>query len=170
MPAEAPRECERRFLVSDAGILEGRVGCTVIQGYLFSQDEWCVRVRREFEIEEGKDSPREKQPTVAIKGPRRGGARVEYEWDVDHDTVIALMMISTLKIAKTRFSIIYGEQLWDVDVFHWDNEGLIIAECETEKQLTTIAIPPWCGDEVTDDPSYNNEALAANPWRTRPGV
>ncbi|MDR1103430.1 MAG: adenylate cyclase, partial [Tannerella sp.] len=54
------------------------------------------------------------------------------------------------------------------DVFHGDNEGLVVAEIELSSEEDTFEQPDWLGEEVTGDPRYYNAMLARHPfnrWR-----
>ena len=54
--------------------------------------------------------------------------------------------------------------MWEVDEFHGDNEGLIVAEIELDDENKKFEIPPWLGEEVTADYRYLNSNLAINPF------
>lgn len=155
-------EVERRFLVTDGTVVKGHDGNVIVQAYLFSKDGFVVRVRRTH-LPDTKNTYREGISLLTAKGPRHDGKREEYEVQVSHDLAMQLIARATHKISKSRYQVVADEQLWDVDVFHGDNEGLIIAECETTDP-SAIEIPVWCGVEITDDDRYNNESLAAIPF------
>jgi adenylate cyclase len=72
-------------------------------------------------------------------------------------------------IEKTRHREIFARRTWEIDVFHGDNDGLVLAEVEVASAAERVALPPWVAAEVSDDPRYYNNKLAANPyknWRT----
>ena len=54
--------------------------------------------------------------------------------------------------------------VWEIDVFHGDNEGLIVAEVELEAVDQEVALPDWIGAEVSADPRYFNSSLVAHPF------
>ncbi len=59
---------------------------------------------------------------------------------------------------------------WEVDEFHGDNEGLVIAEIELASEDQPFERPGWVGQEVSDDPRYFNANLVADPfvnWQER---
>ena len=59
-----------------------------------------------------------------------------------------------------------NEQLkWEVDVFHGENEGLIVAEIEVPDEQTKFDLPDWIGEEVTGDRRFNNSHLVDNPYK-----
>ena len=67
-------------------------------------------------------------------------------------------------IDKTRYRIPVGEHIWEVDRFHGDNQGLVVAEVELDSEDQPFERPPWLGEEVTDDPRYYNSALSRTPY------
>lgn len=54
---------------------------------------------------------------------------------------------------------------WEVDVFHGDNEGLVVAEIEVPDEATQFDLPAWIGEEVTGIKKYNNSYLCRNPYK-----
>jgi adenylate cyclase len=54
---------------------------------------------------------------------------------------------------------------WEVDEFHGDNEGLVVAEIELKSENEDFAIPDWIGKEVTPDERYYNMNLATHPYK-----
>jgi CYTH domain-containing protein len=67
-------------------------------------------------------------------------------------------------IDKVRHWIPAGRHTWEVDVFHGDNEGLVVAEIELASEEDTFEWPDWVGEEVTGDPRYYNAMLAKQPF------
>ena len=51
---------------------------------------------------------------------------------------------------------------WEVDEFHGDLEGLVIAELEVPSEDYQFARPAFVGQEVTGDPRYYNSQLGVN--------
>ena len=45
---------------------------------------------------------------------------------------------------------------WEIDVFEGNLQGLIIAEIELKEINTSINLPDWIAEEVTEDPNYLN--------------
>lgn len=65
-------------------------------------------------------------------------------------------------IKKTRYQIPYEEFIIELDIFHEDYEGLVLAEVEF-KSLTQSEkfIPPeWFGENVSDDMRYSNRVMS----------
>jgi adenylate cyclase len=55
--------------------------------------------------------------------------------------------------------------VWEIDVFHSDNDGLIVAKIELSLENETFELPPWLRREVSDDPRYFNSNLSRNPFK-----
>ena len=151
-------EVERRFLLSDAGVLAGLSGDAVIQGYLFAQDGYCVRVRRTH----GPDG--ERGATLTAKGSRSDSMRLEYELRIPPSVAAEFLRRAPFSLSKTRYSLVDAGHLWSVDKFHGDNTGLILAELELGSPSEEVLLPDWMGPEVSDDHRYDNENLAQVPW------
>ena len=58
-----------------------------------------------------------------------------------------------------------GKHTWEVDEFHGDNEGLIMAEIELESESDLFDKPSWLGKEVTGDKRYYNAYLSEKPFK-----
>lgn len=105
---------------------------------------------------------------ITAKGARRGYTRPEFEYPIPRQDAEA--MIDTMSpysvIEKTRYYITWQDRTWEVDEFHGDNEGLVIAEIEFEDENADIPLPPWIGEEVTFDNAYDNACLAKRPYTT----
>ena len=67
-------------------------------------------------------------------------------------------------IEKTRYFVEWKGHAWEIDIFHGDNEGLIVAEIELATADQAFAKPPWLGREVSLDARYFNSNLARTPY------
>lgn len=154
-------EIERKFLVADPSCVDGVPGVRIAQGYLSLDPERTVRVRLAGD-----------QAWITIKGRSSGISRAEHEFAIPAaDAAGLLAMCLSSIIDKTRHVIHFAGHAWEVDVFHGENEGLVLAEVELEHESSSPAFPPWLGREVSDDPRFFNASLAANPFsRFRDGV
>ena len=68
-------------------------------------------------------------------------------------------------IEKTRHRQPFAGKIWEIDVFHGDNAGLVVAEVEVASELEQFEPPPWLGREVSADPRYFNSSLVNNPYK-----
>lgn len=158
-------EYERRFIVDDKRIIpDSDSGTLIVQGYLSIRNGSCFRVRRAYQ--RGSDGAfYELTPTAAFKGRRQAGARLEDEIFVEEfETATDLLRKAEWRIVKIRHEIVDADTTWEVDVFLWENEGLVIAECEGSDFMDHVTPPEWCGAEITADLRYNNENLAVSPY------
>lgn len=154
-------EIERKFLVrSDAwraaASRAGATGVRIRQGYLTTSNARSVRVRTAGE-----------RATLNVKGNKVGPRASEFEYAIPLGD--AMQMLGELCrrpfIEKTRYDIPGPDgHIWEVDEFHAENAGLMVAEIELSREDQTFAHPQWLGDEVTDDPRYLNTNLAERPF------
>ncbi len=65
-------------------------------------------------------------------------------------------------ITKTRYRIPYGNYLIELDLFHGDYEGFVLAEVEfgSAEESRAFAAPEWFGRDVSGDYHYTNAYLA----------
>jgi len=151
------QEIERKFLVTQGAWVPADPGTHVTQGYLSSRKERVVRVRIEGA-----------QATLTIKGITTGITRPEFEYSIpvaDADVMLNHLCEQPL-IDKHRHVEWYGGREWEIDVFHGDNDGLIVAEVELPSELAALDLPPWAGEDVSRDPRYFNSNLLTQPYGT----
>lgn len=150
-------EIERKFLVaSDAWRHHPQSdgGRRLVQGYLSRDPARTVRVRVAGE-----------QAWLTIKGASQGASRAEFEYPIPlADAQALLALCEQPLIDKTRHTLTVGGTVWEVDEFHGDNAGLVLAELELTAEDQPFARPDWLGEEVTHDPRYFNSALLAHPY------
>ncbi|MEW6445881.1 MAG: CYTH domain-containing protein [Pseudomonadota bacterium] len=156
-------EIERKFLVKNDN-WRSRVteSMRLRQGYLTPSLDGCkasVRVRVDGS-----------QGYLNIKSVRLGIHRHEFEYVIPLDQ--ANEMLDTLStgpiIDKTRHLVPHADHVWEVDEFHGDNEGLIVAEIELSSLDEAFELPDWACADVSDDPRYYNVSLAKMPFKTWP--
>ncbi len=90
-----------------------------------------------------------------------------YEWEKEipvDDARELLRLCDHSPVMKTRFIVPFRGHNFEVDVFHGENEGLIMAELELCSVNEEFAKPEWLGEEVTSDPRYYNSSLAVKPF------
>lgn len=152
-------EIERKFLVTPGAWTPRDAGTHFKQGYLNSDVERVVRVRIEGNV-----------ATLAIKGPVTGLSRLECEYPlpVEDAKILLDQLCEQPLIDKHRYREQHGRHTWEIDVFHGDNAGLIVAEVELDAESDTLQMPPWAGEEVSSDPRYFNSNLVKHPYRNWP--
>ena len=150
-------ETERKFLVLDDGYKAQAVESHRIrQGYIAHDMGRSVRVR----IRDGKG-------ILTIKGPFIGlGSRPEWEKELSLQEAEDLFLLCKPgSVDKTRWVVPVGESFFEVDEFHGENEGLVLAEIELGSEEEVFEKPSWLGEEVTGDQRYYNGYLARNPFK-----
>ena len=63
-------------------------------------------------------------------------------------------------IDKDRYIVDYEGHRWEVDEFHGEHEGLVVAEIELGDEAERFEKPGFIGREVTGDTRYYNSSLA----------
>ena len=151
-----PREIERKFLLLDDGWRASAVKRQrMTQGYLASGPRVSVRVRVAGS-----------EAALNIKSGGLVASRLEYEYAIPVDEARELLeLCATPLIDKTRHFVPHGDFEWEVDEFHGDNEGLIVAELELDDEDQAFPRPAWLGSEVTHLERYYNSRLAKHPYR-----
>lgn len=152
-------EIERKFLVGGDFKTQAFKATPIKQGYLSSVPERLVRVRLKGD-----------QGFITIKGKadETGLSRFEWEKEIAKEDALALLALCEPgMIDKTRYLVknTDGKHTWEVDVFHGDNEGLILAEIELDSEDEAFDKPTWLGKEVTGDDRYYNSMLMKNPYK-----
>ena len=153
-------EIERKFLVSEEGLAEAVALADsserIVQGYLASSPAATVRIRlygdKGFLTIKGKTGP-------------SGMSRLEWEKEISLDEAQVLLTLCGPKlIDKTRHKVTFAGHVFEVDEFHGDNAGLIVAEIELSSEDETFDRPAWLGKEVTGDVRYYNSSLLRHPF------
>ena len=150
-------ELERKFLVSESRLPELVKGNTIRQGYIKTKGKSVVRLR---------STP--KASYITIKGPLTGISRSEFEYEIPREEADEILdsLCSQPLIEKTRYKIKHVSHVWEIDVFHGLNKGLIVAEVELEFENEEVALPDWVSSEVSDDRRYSNSNLCKNAFST----
>ncbi len=150
-------EIERKFLVRDDGWRRrADRGTEIRQGYLAGSEAASVRVR----IAAGRAALNIKSATLGVR-------RLEYDYPIplpDAEQMLERLCMKPL-IEKRRYRVPVGDHIWEVDLFHGANEGLILAEIELAREDEPFLLPDWAGEEVSHDPRYYNTCLVSHPYR-----
>lgn len=154
------REIERKFLVK-VELWKSLAKPTpedIQQGYLFSDDLKSLRIRLKGI-----------QAFLTIKQRVSDILRHEFEYAIPPDEArFMLQYMAQSVIIKKRFVVHYDGLLWEVDVFEGDNAGLVLAEIELSGEDQAFSLPPWVGEEVSEDGRYYNIYLAEHPYNKWP--
>ena len=148
-------EIERKYLIKSGAWTPKGPGAHFQQGYLSSQKERVVRVRIEGSVAK-----------LTIKGVSSGITRSEFEYGIPLEDagVILNQLCERPLIDKHRHVEHHLGRAWEIDVFHGENDGLVIAEVELPSADAKLDLPEWVGDELSNDPRYFNSNLLKNPY------
>lgn len=149
-------EIEHKFLVrNDRWRAQADDGQRMCQGYLAGNEGMSIRVRVAGE-----------QAWLNIKHAQSMTVRREFEYAIplpDAEEILA-HLCEQGRVDKTRFRVPIDEHVFEVDVFHGDNDGLIVAEVELRHEGENFPRPEWLGEEVSEDRRYLNHFLATHPF------
>ena len=171
-------EIERKFLVKDDGFRsEASESHHLVQGYICRESGRTVRVRIADD-----------RAYLTIKGRSSDSGLSRLEWETEIQVADARSLLSLCQggiIDKTRYivPVHIDENLsgpvpqsggggvigctgrkWEVDEFHGDNAGLVMAEIELGSEDEEFLRPAWLGEEVTGDRRYYNSMLSECPY------
>ncbi|GAB7127948.1 CYTH domain-containing protein [Silvimonas sp. JCM 19000] len=148
------QEIERKFLLqADDWRQEVSRSQQIAQGYLNADPARTVRARIKGDA-----------AFITIKGKNEGIARAEFEYAIPLEDARDLLKLCPNVLDKTRHEVHRDGFVWEIDEFHGDNAGLIVAEIELPAVDTPFAKPDWLGAEVSGDPRYYNSALSTLPY------
>ena len=156
-------EIERKSLVrkGDAYKHAAFSSSHIRQGYI-AADGATVRVRT-----------RDDKAYLTIKGKSVNGGITRYEFEKEITPEEALHLLELCKggvIDKRRYLVKSGEHVFEVDEFYGDNEGLVIAEVELEREDESYEKPDFIGREVTGDRRFYNSHLLRYPFNLWKGT
>ncbi len=149
-------EIERKFLVEGEYRSLSTSHSFIAQGYICSARGRTVRVRIRGE-----------RGYLTIKGPAGADGLRRYEWEKEIPLAEArelLALCETPPLEKTRWLVPCGRHTFEVDEFHGENAGLVVAEVELAHEDESFECPPFLGREVTGDVRYYNSFLTHTPY------
>ena len=156
-----PIEIERKFLVANDGWKASVVKTSRIRdGLVVSENGRKVRVRI---LEDG--------ATLAIKGPRSGLSRREYEYKISTSEAEEILrtMCAGRHLEKVRHYVPHAGVMWEINVYEGLLEGIVIAEVELDREDRQLELPNWVGEEVTGDERYSKASMERERLRVRRG-
>lgn len=150
-------EIERKYLIAGEYRHLALRSYRIAQGYLSSAPERTVRVRIKGE-----------KAYITIKGQSSESGLSRFEWEKEisvNDAKDLLMLCESGLIDKTRYEVEFDAKIFEVDEFHGENTGLVLAEIELNSENEQINLPPWIGKEVTGDKRYYNSYLSKHSFK-----
>jgi len=149
------KEIERKFLIDLQLIGELPDGKLISQGFIGTNDKTVVRARIKGD-----------ESFLTLKGEVKGFTCSEFEYQIPVDDAKNIIneLCSGGVVDKTRYEITHENHTWEIDIFHGQNEGLVVAEVEVQSESESVSLPKWIVKEVTGDPKYFNVSLLSNPY------
>lgn len=156
-------EIERKFLVKKGGDYRGAAfSCSHIQQGYIPADGVTVRIRL-----------RDDEAFLTIKGQSEDGglSRYEFEKAITRDEAEHLLQLCRGGlIDKHRYLVKSPDShhTFEVDEFHGQNDGLVMAEVELSSPGESFEKPDFIGREVTGDRRFYNKHMLRYPfclWR-----
>ena len=150
-------EIERKFLVHKRMDWKRLASsCSHIQqGYFAAVNTVRVRIRDD-------------KGYLTIKGPSRNGglSRYEFEKEITLQEAQQLMLLCESGVIDNhRYLVPYAGHTFEVDEFHGDNDGLVMAEVELKSENEPFESPDFIGKEVTGDRRFYNSHMRKNPFK-----
>ena len=150
-------EIERKFLVKKGGAYRRAAFSSshIQQGYIPAMGA-TVRIR-----------VRDEQAFLTIKSKSVDGGLSRYEFEKEITLDEARQLLKLCKggvIDKHRYLVKSGSHVFEVDEFHGDNDGLVMAEVELGSCTESYEKPDFIGLEVTGDGRFYNSNLLRNPY------
>ncbi|MGB6153945.1 MAG: CYTH domain-containing protein [Pricia sp.] len=151
-------EIERKFLVISERFKSAATSEeSIVQGFLNTHPERTVRIRLKGNY-----------GFLTVKGKSNEAGTSRFEWEKEITVADARAMLELCEegiLDKTRYEIPVGEHIFEVDEFHGENQGLIVAEVELASENEAFEKPDWLGEEVTGDIKYYNSQLSKDPFK-----
>ena len=134
--------------------------------FLLADDTWRPLVSRSVRIRDGilafYDGRKIRirfygqKATLTVKGPRKGLARDEFEYDIPQSDGLILLEkhCKGEVVEKTRHYLQVAELEWTIDEYHGLLDGVILAEVELPHEDVRLILPTWLAQEVTGVEKY----------------
>lgn len=153
------QEIERKFLVKGEFKSLSSSKYHITQGYITTDPKKSVRIRI-----------KDDHGYITIKGigDKDGLSRYEWEKEIPLNEAKELLNLCEVGIIdKTRYEIPVGDHIFEIDEFHGENAGLIIAEVELKGIDDAFIKPDFIGEEVTGNNRYYNSYLSKHPYNIK---
>ncbi len=150
-------EIERKFLVKKGGAYKRAAFSSshIQQGYIPSETA-TVRIRLRDD---------KAYLTIKSKSADGGLSRYEFEKEILPDEARELLKLCQGGVIdKHRYLVRSGNHVFEVDEFHGDNDGLVMAEVELAFKDESFEKPSFIGPEVTGDRRFYNKHMLRFPY------
>ena len=144
-------EIERKYLIdlNKIDLNQCKEKISIKQGYLLKEISKTIRIRITNNAS-----------FMTIKGETKGISREEIEFIIPlEDAEKLLLFCGNDILEKTRYVFVINDKKWEIDFFHGNLEGLILAEIELKNEEEQIDLPDFILKEVSYDNRYYNSNL-----------
>lgn len=153
---ETNKEIERKFLVKELPPdLYSFEHTEIKQGYLEIGENREVRVRQAGEM------------FFRTEKIGNGLERIENEEEISREDFEELwQQTEGMRVEKTRYKIPINGGAIELDIYHGDLDGHMVAEIElkTSDNEVDLVGKEWLGQEVTGNSAFSNAELAQHGW------
>jgi len=147
-------EIERKFLLANDAWKRGVIKSEHLRDGLIARfGEGKVRIRLAGS-----------SASLTIKGAREGISRLEFEYEIprgDAEQMLRTLCQGDPVLEKVRHAVPFGGLNWTIDVYMGSLAGVAFAEVELTHPDQHFELPPWAGEEVTNDPRFRKRALVS---------
>ena len=144
--------------------------------YLTASEEWRREVVQSMRIAQGYLCSHRVTARVRIcddrgiltfKSKSRDGGLSRFEWEREIPLGVAERLLARCEgvVDKVRHIVEFEDHTFEIDEFHGENEGLIVAEVELRSVGEMVSLPSWIGDEVTGERCFYNSFLTKHPFK-----
>lgn len=143
-------EIEHKYIVINDSYKEmARTSVEIKQGYLNRSPDRTVRIRTLGD-----------KGFLTVKGRNHGDIRLEFEYEIPFEDARQILELAEPGIVeKTRYYVDFESHTWEVDEFHGNLKGVVLAEVELPASDINYNKPPFIGQDITGDPKYYNSQL-----------
>lgn len=153
---------QKKFLVTDVSFDEllyyaGSGIVTITQDYLTSNNEF-----EEYRVRKMSQGESSSYHYSAIKKHENGKREIISEANISEENYEKSLLLKNENLAtinKTRYSFVYANQYYKLDVFE---DGLMVLEVNLTVENPTVTLPEFVRvvEDVTNDPNYTNINIA----------
>ncbi|MCF2903274.1 hypothetical protein L1267_23175 [Pseudoalteromonas sp. OFAV1] len=86
-------------------------------------------------------------------------SREKYSYEIPLSEARTMYELCKLKIEKVRFTVLYDEHEWEIDIYF--NSELVIAKVQIrDEQSKVVKLPSFCTQEVTGSSEFYDYSIA----------
>jgi hypothetical protein len=148
----------KRYLVRRPEVICGRGMAIVSRGYLLVGEHVTLGVERRRALDPEGQPFGDGMDRLIVKGS------TDSRLPLSPSAAAELFRAAGAKTFLTEYQPLTISMPWVLSVYHFDNEGLVIAESQLEPGVRLAETPEWCDEDITDNPRFSDEQLALRPY------